>query len=40
MTEEWKPAADQINEVISSSREFKKDEANDLLEALEYPPNY
>ena len=35
MTEEWKPTADQINGVISSSCEFIKDEANDLLEELQ-----
>ena len=34
MTEEWKPTADQTNGVISSSCEFIKDEANDLLEEL------
>ena len=40
MTEEWKPTADQINGVISSSCEFIKDEANDLLEELQCPPDY
>ena len=40
MTEEWKPTADQINGVISSSCEFIKDEANDLLEELQCPPEY
>ena len=40
MTEEWKPTADQINELISRSCEFIKDEANDLLEELQCPPDY
>ena len=40
MTEEWKPTADQINGVISSSCEFIKDEANDLLEELQCPPYF
>ena len=40
MTEEWKPTADQINGLISSSCEFIKDEANDLLEELQCPPDY
>ena len=40
MTEEWKPTTDQINGVISSSCEFIKDEANDLLEELHCPPDY
>tara|TARA_Y100001968_G_scaffold324397_1_gene363635 strand:+ start:510 stop:683 length:174 start_codon:yes stop_codon:yes gene_type:complete len=40
MTEEWKPTADQINGVISSSCEFIKGEANDLLEELQCPPDY
>ena len=40
MTEEWKPTTDQINGVISSSCEFIKDEANDLLEELRCPPDY
>ena len=39
MTEEWKPTADQINGVISSSCEFIKDKANDLLEELQCPPD-
>ena len=40
MTEVWKPTADQINGVISSSCEFIKDEANDLLQELQCPPDY
>ena len=40
MTKEWKPTADQINGVISSSYEFIKDEATDLLEELQCPPDY
>ena len=40
LTEEWTPTADQINEVISSSCEFIKDEANDLPEGLQFPPDY
>ncbi len=40
MTEEWKPTTDQINGVISSSCEFIKDEANDLLEELQCPSGY
>ena len=40
MTEEWKPTADQKNGVISSSCEFIKDEANDLLEELQCPPDF
>ena len=40
MTEEWKPTADQINGVNSSSSEFIKDEANDLLEELQCPPEF
>ena len=40
MTEEWKPTAEQINGVIRSSCEFIKDEANDLLEELQCPPDY
>ena len=34
MTEEWKPTINQINGVISSSCEFIKDEAYDLLEEI------
>ena len=34
------PTANQINGVISSSCEFIKDEANDLLEELQCPPDY
>ena len=40
MTEEWNPTADQINGVIRSSCEFIKDEANDLIEELQCPPDY
>ena len=40
MTGGWKPTADQINGVISSSCEFIKDEANDLLEELQCPLDY
>ena len=40
MTEEWKPTADQINGVISSSSKFIKDEANELLQELKCPPDY
>ena len=40
MTEEWKPTADQTNGVISSSCEFIKDEANDLLQELQFSPDY
>ena len=40
MAEEWKPTDDQMNGVISSSYEFIKDEANDLLEELQCPPDY
>ena len=40
MTEEWKATADHINGVISSSSEFIKDEANDILQELQCPPHY
>ena len=40
MTEEWKPTSDQTNGVISSSCEFIKDEAHDLLEELQCLPDY
>ena len=40
MTEEWKPTTDQINGVISSTFEFIKDEANDLLQELQCPTDY
>ena len=40
MTEEWEPTADQINGVISSSCEYIKDEANDLLEEIQCPQSY
>ena len=40
MTEKWKPTADQIDVLISRSCEFIKDEANDLLEELQWPPYY
>tara|TARA_Y100001968_G_C18738780_1_gene427938 strand:- start:257 stop:376 length:120 start_codon:yes stop_codon:yes gene_type:complete len=38
MTEEWKPTTDQINGIVSSSCEFIKDEANELLEELQCLP--
>ena len=40
MTEEWKPTTDQIKRLISSSYEFIKDEASDLIEELQFPPDY
>ena len=40
MTEDWKSTACQINGLITSSFEFIKDEANDLLEELQCPPDY
>tara|TARA_B100000965_G_C19481556_1_gene708768 strand:- start:381 stop:563 length:183 start_codon:yes stop_codon:yes gene_type:complete len=40
MKEKWKPTVDQENGVISSSREFIKGEANDLLEEFQCPPHY
>ena len=40
MTEEWKPTDVQINGVISSSCEFIRDEASDLLEELKCPPYF
>ena len=40
MAEEWKPTSEQMNGVISSSCEFIRDEANDLLDELQCPPEY
>ena len=40
MAEMWKPTVNQMNGVISSSCEFIKNEANDLLEELQCPPDY
>ena len=40
MLKNWEPTDDQMNGPISSSYEFIKDEANDLLEELQCPPGY
>ena len=40
MTEEWKLTTDQRYRVISSSCEFIKDEANNLLVELQWTPDY
>ena len=40
MTKDWEPTDDQMNGPISGSYEFIKDEANDLLEELQCPPDY
>ena len=40
MAEMWKPTVNQMNGVISSSCEFIKDEANELLGELQCPPEY
>jgi len=40
MAEKWKPTDDQVNGPISSTWEFISDEAKELMEELQCPPDF